>query len=621
MPAYLAPYLRPQDVVDLINEDFESRGLHQRASAHVGIHSGPDFIPNPDYRPDLPRGLDRAEQAAWISAEARDFFIRRGTATDDDTSLSDPRDRFHGRVDAMADLARWLTTAGPAPQATVITGSAGVGKSSILGRLITRANPDTRDLIPDTGVTVAGDIPAGTFDLVIHAANSSRQQTTHDLFRVLNLPQGRTMDELVGALDARARHLTLVVDALDEAQEGAEIADYLVELISRTRKLRLLIGTRPHLTRPFRRIRVTGQARVIDLDHPRWTTYTDLTAYAENLLLHPHGPRSNTGHTAGDAHRMAGAVARRAYPNYLITRLTARVLAEQGTIANDIREDELPSGDAQDAAATAFRWALTTRLTSRYPRIRDLLRPLAYIEGAGLPAHRLWPALATTFAGSPVTEADLAAVTAATPPAPTSWKPSTPTADPSSGSTTKPSPTNYAATPHGMPCSASHALSSTAYRAPHCPFSERTPSTATPVFSRMILSRFATQCAISAAAGGSCALSAASVKPSGVGGCFVVGEERHRSGVGEGNEHSALEQRGEYRLRCGFVPVRTAVEKVGETHVRIDYACGVVPGPLPPARPHRHPTTGARGPAGARTARSPARRRPAVFPVGCCRGQ
>jgi hypothetical protein len=75
-----------------------------------------------------------------------------------------------------------------------------------------------------------------------------------------------------------------------------------------------------------------------------------------------------------------------------------------------IREDELPSGNTQDAAA--FRWALTTRLTSRYPRIRDLLRPLAYIEGAGLPAHRLWPALATAFAGSPTTEADLAAVTA-----------------------------------------------------------------------------------------------------------------------------------------------------------------------------------------------------------------
>ncbi|MFG2349556.1 AAA family ATPase [Streptomyces phaeochromogenes] len=415
MAGYLAPYLRVQDVVDRINADFADQQLMQRASAHIGIHSGSvDFFPNPDYKPGLPQGLDRAEQLTWIGKSAREFFTYRGTASDGDVPTSVVVDRFQGRGDILSDLSDWLRTpASAAPQVTVVTGSAGVGKSAVLGRLITRSDPATRHLIPDTVLTVAADLPAGTFDLVIHARHISLRQVTDALAQAVALPGGQLLEQLAEALDRSPRPLTVALDALDEAgpatddsgAEGRRIAGYLADLVARTTQLRLLIGTRPHLRDQFTHL--AGRARTVDLDDARWTSYADLTAYAEHLLQHPHGTGSSTVYTPADANRIGGTIARRAFPNYLITRLTARVLAQQLPSAGTDWEDHLPASNTPDAATTAFRWALATHLDDN-DHIRDLLRPLAYAEGPGLPARRIWPALATAFVGHPVTDIDLA---------------------------------------------------------------------------------------------------------------------------------------------------------------------------------------------------------------------
>ena len=423
--AHLQPYLRVQDVVDRINSDFAAQQLMQRASAHIGIYSGSssdlaeDFLPNPDYRPGLPPGLDRAEQQTWISSAAREFFTQRGTATDGDRPAQVPFDRFHGRGRVLTDIVAWLRTpAGTAvPQVTVVTGSSGIGKSAVLGRLVTRADPPTRHLISDAALTVAADLPAAIFNVVIHARHTSLNQVTDDLARALGLPPDQGTEALVQALAQRAketRPLTVVVDALDEAgsatgdkdpqEQGALIADYLSNLVARTSHLRLLVGTRRHLLSWFDQL--GDRRRVIDLDDPQWTTHDDLTTYAAHLLQHPHGPGSTTEYTPAAAHRVGNEIAERAFPNFLITRLAARALA-----ANPLPHAELwegfPSADQPDSVVSAFRWALATQLGDTHPHIRDLLRPLAYAEGVGLPLS-VWPALAAAFLGRPVSDSELA---------------------------------------------------------------------------------------------------------------------------------------------------------------------------------------------------------------------
>jgi len=425
---HLQPYLRVQDIVDRINADFAARQLIQRASAHIGIYSGAgpgpdaaeDFLPNPDYRPDLPEGLDRAEQQMWISGPAREFFTRRGTASDGDAATHTPIDQFRGRGSVLSEIVTWLRA--PAsetvPQVTLVTGSSGIGKSAVLGRLVTRADPNTRHLIPDAALTVAADLSTGTFGLVIHARHTSLNQVTDDFARALGLPPDQEIDSLAQAIDERpesAPPLTVVIDALDEAgsatggkdpqSQSGLIADYLSNLITRTPRLRLLIGTRPHLLDRFDSLG-DRKRRVINLDEERWTTYDDLASYAAYLLQHPHGPGSTTAYTTSTAHHVGGEIAARACPNYLITRLTARALANRPTPSPETWEDFPPAG-SPDAVITAFRWALATQLGDAHPHIRDLLRPLAFAEGAGMPAS-IWPAIAAAFVGRPVPDSDLA---------------------------------------------------------------------------------------------------------------------------------------------------------------------------------------------------------------------
>ena len=50
------------------------------------------------------------------------------------------------------------------------------------------------------------------------------------------------------------------------------------------------------------------------------------------------------------------------------------------------------------------------RFGSEKGRVRDLLRPLAFAEGGGLPWESLWPAVATAIAGRPYGDSDVEGV-------------------------------------------------------------------------------------------------------------------------------------------------------------------------------------------------------------------
>jgi hypothetical protein len=150
-------------------------------------------------------------------------------------------------------------------------------------------------------------------------------------------------------------------------------------------QFRLLVGTRRHLVPRL---------------GLRWTTRLDLDAeYADQRGLEHYvsavltaRPDSAYNAIPDRAARVARAIAGRSRGSFLIGRLTAMALALRPTPATDL--DALP--DSVIAAMEAYLDAIGGDRRV----IEELLRPLAFAEGVGLP-QELWVRLANELCGLP----------------------------------------------------------------------------------------------------------------------------------------------------------------------------------------------------------------------------
>ena len=422
------PYLSIDDLVNRVNQEFASRGILQHAdSSRVGQDPAFGFIPNPDYVRDLsPEGTDLAEQRTWASPQARMrreelavHFSPRGRGS---ALGAEAGHFFTGRVEILSVLARWLRRESDADgQIIFLTGAAGTGKSAVLGRLVVRSNPGTRATIPEETVPQSTDVPVETISIAIHA----RRKTVEDIMvaladfvRPASASLGpQTIDELVETLTAYSRPITIVVDAVDEAgsvdgdqTEARRIAGLLCAVGDRVPEAHVLVGARPQIRKYFEQA-----ATIYDLNDTRWLRYRDIGDYAEQLLQTPHGPGSVGCYSPVTANAVGGAIGRRAYPNYLVARLTARALAIQEQPVDTTEagwEDLLPVAIDEarrlaDPVADAFRWALRQQLGTESTRAHTLLRPLAFAEGSGLPWHDTWSRLASALSDQVVTDDDI----------------------------------------------------------------------------------------------------------------------------------------------------------------------------------------------------------------------
>ena len=258
----------------------------------------------------------------------------------------------------------------------------------------------------------AGTDPGvGSINVTIHA----RHKTMDDLVAGIAAGAGdfivETVDELVNELAARTEPLVVLVDALDEAgtandSEPERIATELLRRLARLACVRLLVGTRRHV------VPACGpDFLVLDLDEQQWVERKDLADYAEQLLLAPHGLGSNSVYDVATASPVAEGIAETAYPNYLVTRLTARALAARSSVVKALpgwqRELPAPESEITQGPGPAFRWALAEQLGTDEWRARQLLTPLAFAEGAGLPWGEVWPAVASSISGRRVDTADI----------------------------------------------------------------------------------------------------------------------------------------------------------------------------------------------------------------------
>lgn len=393
-----------EQVVDRVNLVLTADGPFQHAAwGTLPSGEGYPFFPNPRYDPDLPAGLDLAEQRAWNSREGRrrreellSHFDPRGRGTD---ALGGTGSYFTGRVKALAELTAWLTGTA-AHRSVVVTGSGGVGKSALLGRLVLNARSGSTPLTAiHARHKLLEEINAGVADAAGIAPDD---------------PAARDPDQLLETLSRRRSPLHIAVDALDEAGTAAgtdaepeRIAAQLLRPLAQLPCVHLLIGTRA------RAVPALGpDLHRLDLDDPRWTEPGDIRAYAQRLLLAPDGPGSDSPYEQPTAEPVARAIEDRAAGNYLVARLAARSLALRprtlDTQAPGWRE-QLPAliTDSPRPVGPAFRWALREQLEDQELRGRALLTALALAEGTGLPAGDVWAAMASVLTGDPVGPRDL----------------------------------------------------------------------------------------------------------------------------------------------------------------------------------------------------------------------
>jgi WD40 repeat protein len=373
-----AEYLNPIEIAAVVNEQFAANGRGQRAEGNSirGGRSPHEFVRNSPYRPDL---------AGSVLEDLRHWDEKaRGV----DSSV-DRRDYFVGRKAALASLREWFNAKSSGSQARVVTGGPGSGKSAVLGRLL---------------LDLRGDSQRSGCIAAIHAHG-------------LSLPV--IVDSLAGQLGVRAPGLAallqhvaepgspivIVFDALDEAAAPRQTEDQLLVPLAAASRVWLLVGTRVDRNC---RVPLGAAALEVNLDSPDYFREEDIAAYVFKRLTQSDSVSFFApAQEHGKAKELAAAVARAAVHSFLYARVVSRWLAHAGaaidtTLPNWVERIRMPK-DVPDAFGRDLE-----RFDSAIRRlVVDLLTPLAYSQGKGLPQKTIWCEIASALAGRTYTNADI----------------------------------------------------------------------------------------------------------------------------------------------------------------------------------------------------------------------
>ncbi|QES46553.1 hypothetical protein DEJ50_00455 [Streptomyces venezuelae] len=412
-------------------------------------------LPNPRYRPALSTAGPALRQLALTKTAGTgaplgpldEFWLDRASGR---AAPDDPGWYFSGRAEPMQDLTGFLRGTGTGTGAgggghgsggetvLVVTGAAGSGKSALLARLVTLSDPGfVSD--PQYAAMVAG-IPAtlrpdpGAVDIAVVARNKSAPVVVEDLLTALGTgeagppgtepPLQPLLRRLAARTEGAGRPVTVVIDALDEAQDPLALVNDLVLPLARLNAasqdhtpLRLLLGIR---SSPLTGRQVGGGAelrderadqlllrltealggegvppRILRSDGPGCAD--DIAAYVATLLLAPaDSPYHGEPEAAAEAARIiADAVA----PSFLDARIAADQLRRAGT-RQDLTEDGWPDRLADGTTGLLREDIRAVSQSTGVPAdlLVTALRATTFAPGAGLPWADVWPAVTVALA-------------------------------------------------------------------------------------------------------------------------------------------------------------------------------------------------------------------------------
>lgn len=318
--------------------------------------------------------------------------------------------RFRGRKAALTRIVNWM---GESQQrkALVVTGSPGVGKSAVLGRVVTTADAAITASLP--GEDDAVRAPIGSIACAVHAKGKSALDIAQEISRAASAPLPARVEDLPAALhDALESHDTsqfiIVIDALDEAisTEEARIAitHIILPIVETCTALgaRVLVGSRTRDDAGNILSNFGPAAEVIDLDDSKYFNEEDLSEYARATLTLEGGERPENPYASEYVARsVAKRIAELSERNFLVAGLVARTHGLYDTVAVS------PS----DVAFTPTVSAALREYLSRLPKVGDVraeevLAALAYAEAPGFSLD-LWATVVAALSGVHLGKASL----------------------------------------------------------------------------------------------------------------------------------------------------------------------------------------------------------------------
>ena len=328
--------------------------------------------------------------------EAGRHWVPRGRGV---TTEAERGYRFRGRTAALRQIVEWLDRPEADRRVLVVTGSPGVGKSAVLGRIVTTADAKLRARLPADDVAVRASL--GSIACAVHAKGKTALEVAKEIATAASIPLPGEPEELSTVLAQKIRtRFNIVIDALDEADTADEARLILTKVVlpivqtCGTLGAQVVLGTRRNDSRGSLLPLLSGAAEVIDLDESRYFELQDLQAYASATLQLIGDERPGNPY---EQQSKAGPVARRiaelAQGNFLVAGLEARRRGMYDTQAAP------PSSVVLTPSVDAALDALLTRLApvGGMPA-REVLTALAYAEAPGW-TTALWRVAAEALGG------------------------------------------------------------------------------------------------------------------------------------------------------------------------------------------------------------------------------
>ncbi len=372
------------------------------------------FFPNPHHRPAgaVPQPVRGAGAAQVDVDEGMDprHFIRAASGLGG--PAADDAGCFRGRTTELVTLTEWFAGHDTA-RVRVVTGSAGAGKSAIIGMLVCAAHPALRQATRHVWSRADGMPQAHPRLAAVHARQRSLPEVVASVARQLG-HRGpghdlRTARELLAALREAEDPPVVVIDALDEAVGHEELLNGLVLPLATADRAdgrpvcRLLVGMRkwPEFAP------LTELAATVDLDDVDTTRLRrDLEDYVSDLLRR-HEPYDDERYVAA-RQRFARAVAgrltgeaHRANPDRWGEFLIAGLYANHFLASPAPVDDQAEAARIGEAVPHALPDVFELDLAGRpgAPQLRAVLAALSYAHGDGMPALTLRQATAA-FSGT-----------------------------------------------------------------------------------------------------------------------------------------------------------------------------------------------------------------------------
>lgn len=416
-------YLSIDRIVGVLKEDFLRRHLPQQVtSSSMDVAAKEDFILNPQFDRSIPSDLDLESQriALWHRDEMQTSWEPSARGTPE---VGADVWYFTGRDEVLRQLVQWLVAETSNGKARVVTGGKGTGKSALLAFLVLLSDPAYRQRIEQAGALagISPDTlpPIGAIDVKVYVRGKTLREVVRAIAAYVPIPklgQGIGMGGhdavtdarlLVRALAQRQQRLGLVVDALDEAAEPPLIAHELLKPLTGLPHVRLLVGSRPDTSPHSSGLRVQHLGSNIvefDLDQPQYLGQDDIARYVERRLLAVQelGLRTPYRDHPDLARTVAKAVAKQAGTVFLLAQIISKTLREAEApidvrIPDWHRQFATDINEAFDADFDRFNDLRRKGLDKQ--KVKDLLMPLAYAEGAGLPWDDLWIRLVRSLSG------------------------------------------------------------------------------------------------------------------------------------------------------------------------------------------------------------------------------